>query len=95
MINWFKSYRLISKLSKVKSEKEEEVITGDFTRLNEVEALTRLYSIEKIIIREYNTFFDEFCYRVKVIHGNKKLLIRRSILLHVCVLMEDEPVQMG
>ena len=59
MINWFKSYRLVNKLNKVKSEKEEEVFTGDFTRLNEVEAFTGLYSIEKKIIREYNTFFDE------------------------------------
>lgn len=31
----------------MKSEKEEEVITGDFTRLNEIEALTGLHSIGK------------------------------------------------
>lgn len=32
--------------------------------------------------------------RVKVIHGNKKLYIRQSMLLHVCVVMWNDLVEM-
>lgn len=32
--------------------------------------------------------------RVKVMHGNKKLYIRQSMLLHVCVVMWNDLVEM-
>lgn len=62
-----------------------------------IKILIELHSIEEKVSGSIIIFLMSFAIRVnrvKVMHGNKKLYIRQSMLLHVCVVMWNDLVEM-